>query len=69
MLGFSLEQSYQYNSAMYNGYVSVAQEILSVPPGEGCGKRCEEIATEKMHPKTHTWKKAKLKIIYSMMQE
>ena len=63
----SVEQGYQHQCALFNGFDDVAKEILSVPPVYDVGRRCKKIA-KKINVKYQSWAQNKEAIIYDFMK-
>ena len=64
---YSVEQGYQHQCALFNGFDDVAEEILSVPPVYDVGRQCKKIA-KKINVKRQSWAHNKEAIIYDFMK-
>lgn len=64
---YSVEQAYQYLCAVYNGYESLEQQILMIPPGTGNGYQAKILARQIIW-KSEDWMDAKANLLYELMQ-
>ena len=64
---YSVEQGYQYQCAIYNGFDDVAEEILAVPANPDIGKTCKQLA-KKISVKRSSWNEVKEDILYDFLQ-
>ena len=64
---YSVEQGYQQQCALFNGFDDIAEEILSVPPVYDVGRRCKQIA-KKVRVKRQSWAENKEAIIFDFMK-
>ena len=64
---YSVEQAYQHQCAVYNGFDEVADSIMTVSPGTDTGKICKGIAKEKICPKRKSWINVKEDILYDFL--
>ena len=59
---YSVEQGYQHQCTLFNGFDDIAEEILSVPPVYDVGRWCKKIA-KKIYVKRQSWAQNKEDII------
>ena len=65
---YSVEQGYQQQCAMYNGYDDVADKIMAVPATQSTGKICKQLAKERIRMKRTSWSDVKEAILYDFLK-
>ena len=66
LMFFSVEQGYQHQCALFNGFDNVAEEILSVKPEHDVGRKCKMIA-KKITAKRKSWGATKEAILLDLL--
>ena len=66
LMFFSVEQGYQHQCALFNGFDNVAEEILSVKPEHDVGQKCKMIA-KKITAKHKSWGATKEAILLDLL--
>ena len=64
---YSLEQGYQHQCAMFNGYEDVADEILNVKPVHDIGRLCKGLA-KKITFKRQSWATTKEAVLFDLLK-
>ena len=65
---YSVEQGYQHQCAIFNGYDDVAYTLQTVTPCPDTGVICKELAKQRIKFKRESWRDVKEDILYDFLQ-